>query len=423
MGKFRVLLGALLFFVLDLPPLAQPVELHRNYSWLADWDLVHRVASSQLACDVLSQLTFALCALFTVGLWTKQVYVLLVGSVIFCRLVDLQRIGTHDWDLPILTLLALLVVPWGDGFSLDAWRRKSDQNIAGRRYGLAIWIPGLTIGLALLAAAYAKLGTSGVAWVTTGAVKFHFIEHAFDTPYRLGLWVASQPTLAVLLSAVALTTEAMFIAVTLISSPWIRMLVAGAGLSLFAGFYVFQGVIWRPWLIFFTAFLPWPLLDKGVAPASTTARLTPLHAVVVAVIVAQQVFASVTTTQVEPIVSNYPMYSGTYLSAEAFDRRMNQRFQRLFFESNGEEISERVRAIDGQGVAVVEAARNIAAGHAPSEGALAELRAFRAKYETQFKTVLNDVTVTAERVSFDWDAGEFRAPVRVRIADVALPAL
>ena len=160
LGQFRVVFGLALFYVVFTdPPSAQPLELHRNYSWLADWSLVHAVAASATACRVLHGITLALAGLFIVGLWTRPAYVALVVSIFASRLVQLHSRGTHDWDLLMLTLFALTVVPWGDGFSLDArlTRRPGGEVRAGPLYGLAIWIPGFTLGLAFAAAAFHSL--------------------------------------------------------------------------------------------------------------------------------------------------------------------------------------------------------------------------------------------------------------------------
>ena len=68
LGKFRVVFGLALFYVVFTdPPSAQPLELHRNYSWLADWSLVHAVAASATACRVLHGITLALAGCSSSG--------------------------------------------------------------------------------------------------------------------------------------------------------------------------------------------------------------------------------------------------------------------------------------------------------------------------------------------------------------------
>ena len=427
LGKFRVVFGLGLFYIVFTdPPSAQPLELHRNYSWLADWSLVHTVAASATACRVLHGITLALAGLFIVGLWTRPAYVALVVSIFASRLIELHSSGTHNWDLLMLTLFALTVAPWGDGFSFDArlTRRPGGEVRAGPRYGLAIWIPGFTLGLAFAAAAYAKLTISGLAWITSGAVKYHFIEDAANAPVTWGLWVAAHPSAAVLLSLGAVVTEACFISIIFVRSPWRRLLLGGVGLSLMAGFYVFQGVIWEPWLLLFTALLPWPLLDHGAVPPAAVSNTAPLrarHVLLLAALAGQQALVSVSAVEVEPLLSNYPMYSATFESPEVFERSRYRKLQRLRFESEGADVSARVQAIPNASEELLDAAENIAAGERIQERVMTSLLGVRKEYQTRYGADLDVVTVTADRVTFNWQEGRFNSPTRAQVADVPLP--
>jgi hypothetical protein len=60
-------------------------------------------------------------------------------------------------------------------------------------------------------------------------------------------------------------------------------------------------------------------------------------------------------------------------------------------------------------------------GEAIDDDLLPELAAVRNEYRSRTGRDLPAVTVIAERVLFDWERGEFRPPVRVRLADVPLP--
>ena len=427
LGKFRVVFGLALFYVVfSDPSRAQPLEMHRNYGWLADWSLVHAVAASVTTCRVLHGITLALAGLFIVGLWTRPAYVALVVGIFVSQLVELHSAETHDWELLLLTLFALTVVPWGDGFSLDArlTRRPGRKVRAGPLYGLAIWIPGFTLGLAFAAAAYAKLTNGGLAWITSGAVKYHFIADATNAPVTWGLWVAAHPSAAVLLSLGVVVIEACFISIIFVRSPWRRLLLGGVGLSLMAGFYVFQGVIWEPWLLLFVALLPWPLLDHGASPPATvsnTALLRAPHVLLLAALAGQQALVSVSAVEVKPLLSNYPMYSHTFESPEVFERSRYRYLQRLRFESGGADVSARVQAIQNASEELFDAAEDIAAGERIREQAMASLLGVRKKYQTRYGVDLDVVTVTADRVTFDWQQGRFNPPTRVRIADVPLP--
>ena len=423
LGQFRVAFGLALFcVVLGDPPPALPLDLHTSLSVLADWPPVHAVAASETACRVLHVTTLVLAGLFIIGYWTRSAYVALVMGIFASRLVELQGRGMHDWDLAMPTLFVLAVVPWGDGFSLDARlaHRPSGEVPAGRLYGLAIWIPGFMLGLALAAAAYAKLSESGLAWITSGAVKYHFLEDAANAPLTWGLWVASHPTVAVLMSLGVIVAEASFIGIIFVRSPWLRFALGCVGLSLFAGFYLFQGVIWWPWLMLFTALLPWPLLDRGAGstapPVTTTTPLRAWHVALLAALAVQQALVSVSAVEVEPIMSNFPMYSNTVDSPEEF-----RRTRRFLFEVGGIDVTARVHAIPN----APDILRRVAEGVADGEGIAAQgatvmtmLRTIRGEYQARYGVNLEAVTVAAEQVTFDWQRGQFNPPTRVLIADV-----
>jgi hypothetical protein len=424
-GIFRVVFGASMFAILlGDPPVAQPIELHRNYSWLADWGWVHALASSPAACRVLHFVTLALAAAFAVGLWTRTAFVGLFAGILVGRLVTLQHSGTHNWDLPLLTLAVLTIVPWGDGFSIDARLRRPASTTAsaksGRLYGLAIWIPGFMLGLALAGAAYAKLTNGGLAWFTSGPVRFHFVEDAANAPVDWGLWVAAHPAVAIVLSAAGLMLEACFIAASVKSSLWWRLLWGTAGLSLYAGFYLFQGIVWWPWLLLFTAFLPWPLLDRE-RPAIATAHVRPWHAFVLLGVACQQIAVSVSGTEIEPLFSNYAMYSGAYSSVEEFERVRYRKLQRLIFESDGRDITERIEAISNGPENLLNAAEAAATADESSPELIEAVRGIRLEYRTRYGDDLGMVLVKADRIAFDWERGRFNPASRVTIGEVVMP--
>jgi hypothetical protein len=425
MGQFRVAFGTLLFYVvLTDPPRATPLVLQHSYSWLADWPWVHTLASSAAACQAVHVATLAAIACFAVGLIARAACVAVAAGLFVTRLVDLQSNGTHDWDLPLLTLAVLTVVPWGHGFSLD--RRLSgrpcDERRAGEVYGLAIWIPGLTLGLALAAAAYAKLTNGGLAWITSGAVRYHFVEDAANAPLDWGLWVASRAGVAVLLSFGAVVLEGAFIANIFVRSVWGRLAFGAAGLLLFAGLYVFQGVFWWPWVMLLVVFLPWSLLDRARPVPIDGGSLTPRHGVAIAAVVAQQIAASVTATEIEPLISPYAMYSGTYESPEAFERARYRKFQRLVFSAEGADVTPRLEQIAQAPEHLLNAAELRARGDAVDDDLRQALWGLRSEYRARFGGDVPEITVSAERVLFDWKAGRFKDPVRVRLATVPLPA-
>ena len=425
MGQFRLVFALLLFYVVAIdPPRATPLALQRSYSWLADWSWVHSLASNAAACQGVHAATLLAIACFAIGLQTRAAYIVAVAGLFISRLIDLHSNGTHDWDLPLLTLAVLTVVPWGDGFSLDRRlpRGSDDQRTRAQAYGLPICLPGLTSGLALAAAAYAKIANSGLAWITSGAVRYHFVEDAANAPVDWGLWVASQPHVAMLLSLGAVLREAGFIANVFVRSAAGRLAFGGAGLLFFAGLYMFQGVFWQPWIMLLVVFLPWTRLDGPAAVFAGHTSLRPWHGLVIAFVVSQQLVASLTATEIEPFVSHYSMYSGTYESPEAFERARYRKLQQLVFVAADADVTARIEAIEHAPENLLNAAEQTLRGEAIDEDLRRALAGLRAEYRGRFGSDLQRISVSANRVLFDWTEGKFDDPVGVHLATVTLPA-
>ena len=358
LGRFRVYVGlALLWLLARETPSAFPREFHRNYSPLADFELVHWLAATPLAWRGVQVIGVVAAACFVVGWWTRTAYAVMVAVLLLTRLSMLQSSGAHDWVCPMAILLALLVVPWGDGWSLDQRRAPSvDPNDRDPRYGFALFVPVFVMGLAFAAAAYAKLTVSGLAWVTTGAVRYHFVEDAENAATTWGLWVAAHPTVAIVFSAAAVSLEAAWFASLWLRRPAPRLVAAGAALSLFGGFYAFQGALWLPWWMWLGALLPW----DGWRPLPS-APLRGSPAGMAAAALAVQVIASVGPVEVEPLMSPYQMYSGTYASPAAFEAARRRHFQRV-------RLTWDSQSIDVGGEAADSLAASIETGGIDEEG-------------------------------------------------------
>jgi hypothetical protein len=344
LGRFRIYVGlALLWLLAWETPSAVPLELHRNYSPLADNALVHFLAATPPAWRA-AQVAGVLAAIcFIVGWWTRTAYSVLVGALLLTRLALLQSSGTHDWDCPMAILIALLIVPWGDGWSLDQQRRPAvAADARDPRYGFAIFAPVFVMGLAFAAAAYAKLTTSGLDWVTTGAVRYHFVEDAEDAATTWGLWVAARPAVAILVSGAAVALEATWIAAIALRGPLPRLLAASAALGLFFGFFAFQGALWLPWAMWVGALLPW----DGWRPLPAAPLRAPLAAVAAGAL-AVQAIASLGSIELEPLMSPYQMYSGTYASPRDFETKRYRKFQRVKLGSGERAIEVGGDAADG----------------------------------------------------------------------------
>jgi hypothetical protein len=424
LGVFRALLGGSLFLIVLAYPIdAVPLEAQRIYSPLAGAAWVRALAASGAATAAVHVLALAGALAFTVGIRPRLAYAVLVVALSLRTLFILLQAGAHDWGTPLLTLWALLVVPWNEAPPpFAALRRNGGESVRGSasgdvvserswRYGFAVWLPGLTLGLAFAAAALEKLRRSGLDWITTGAVRYHFVEDAANAPFDLGMWVAAQPRLAVALSLGGILTEALFIAVIFVRGWRLRAVFGLAAAGLMLGFWVFQGIHWWAWLVLLFAFLPWNRSrDDGVREG-----LKPVHAMVVAALLAGQAWASYQRIEIEPLLSNYPMYSTTYNSPEDYEHH----HERLVIRANGVDITGRVRAVDGYGPVSrsVESSTGVQPPDPELRSALSE---FRERYESAYGAAPTRLEVFVFKRPFDWEAGRFKPEVLEPLGTVNL---
>ena len=230
----------------------------------------------------------------------RMVLAVIVAAFIWFTVAQSHRRSVHDLSLPMITLIGLLV--------------------ADKRF--ALWWPSLTLGGAFASAAYTKLVRTHFAWITAGAVRYHFVMDAQNAPTDLGLRIAGSYPLSVLCSLGAIVLESTIIIAALRPTRLVRLIVFGELMALLIGFWLLQGVVWPLWWVCALALLPW----GDVASLKT---LTPAQMTVTCVFIGVQAFATFRDVEHEPWISNYPMYSTTQDSPAAFDDEMRQRFSRV----------------------------------------------------------------------------------------------
>ena len=338
-GLFRIVFGTavLIFFA------SHPVDT----SWLADtFDLAIDGQSAAVVgwlrghpwvVTLLTPWLLLTGVGFTAGLFTRVTFPLFVAGVLVWAYVatSISITSIHPYGSFVLSLVALLPSAWGDAFSVDAWlRRKRGQasaaQPAGWRYGYSVWVPGLVVGVAYAAAAWAKLNVppGWTDWVLNGTVKYHFIGDSVNAPVDWGLQFARFPFAAILASFGVVAIEGGLVTAAFVRNEWYRLTLGVAALLLFSGFYLFMGVFWPAWWILLLSFLPWRRLGmyltttsrRSTEYASTPRRdlLSAAQLVVIIVVVAQQLVSSSLRLERAPMFSWYDMYSGTFASPEAW---------------------------------------------------------------------------------------------------------
>ena len=452
MGLFRIVFGLALFRALDtyleLPDGPAVGGPDRESGLWETWGWVEGLAANPGLRDTIYTATMVAVVLFTVGLFARAAFVAAaIGIIVHLNVAEEYLVGSHQWVLFPFVLAPLVLVPWGDGLSLDRVLRRRLGREAPRRppgphYGLAVWLPGLVLGIVWLAAAAAKLVIGGTEWVTGGAVRYHWAEDHLNAPLGLGAWVAGQEPVAILLSAAGVGIEALFFTHLLFRSQWIRAAYGVVALSLLAGFYGMQGVFWFSWWLLLLAFVPWeaivrlvrrerPVLrrEREGRRSALSPRLAAGVAGVMAVLGVQQLAISRAGVEQMPFFSYYPMYSRTWESPDAFNAGLSPtkfyRYEYLVPAPGGgwTDITGRVAELsDGFVLRDAALAELIGPEHdfrPPTPEALAQLSD---AYQAKFGEPLRTVRVVTRSREFDFEEGELRPgprfpPVTVDLDD------
>jgi hypothetical protein len=436
LGGFRIAVGiGFVWAVASMQPAAIPASRQAHRA-AVDLTIIHQIAASGAAAAALQQATILAAALFTLGLWSRATYALVTLGFFMLTLLNLEVTSAHDLGLPLVTFIGWLAVPWGDSrLGVDEWRRKRSgfRPLAppNSAYGFAIWWPGLTLGVALLAAAYAKLEVSGLGWITGGAVKYHFITDFGAAVVDWGLWVASHPQAAVFLSFGAIFVEAFFILNIFARTPRWRAAAGLSGAGMFLGLRLFQGIYWPAWLMLLAAFLPWPWLnaspDSGTVRSTVPRRLhlRPLQAGAIALLIGSQLYASSAQIEAEPLLSNFPMYAHNYGSPEQFDFANRWRLTRILeVDADGESITSLVQQLnDNDRTLLMDLAEH---GLVPiqelGEGGRRSLALLCERYQQVIGPLPASIAFRMERRKFAWDEGRFRDYKPVSSTPVPLAA-
>ena len=432
LGWFRITFGlAMLVAWRSIsPPGAVTWDLHRTSDWLARQDVVRNLAASDGGGSWVWQVASVALVCFAAGIWSRLALAVSAAAMTLFVGVLLTSKAMHDWGIPLVTMWLLLILPWRDSSGVQTavarWRGRPVRPVAPVLRGLAIWLPGLTIGMAFAAAAFAKLETSGVEWITGGAVRFHFIEDARQAPVSWGLLAARSDAAAVGLSLATMVVEGGFWLVLLVRSVWVRALFGLAGLGMLIGFYLLQGVFWPGWWVLFIAFAPWPLIGRTVpVPVGMRVSRVPaipaLCAAVIVACVAQQLLVSAFRFESEPFLSDYSMYSYTWPSKDAFDRHLASKTARYELRADTlspEQLDGRLRQMPRALDALHDAVNRAPDGQPWPPATREAVAATQREYQERFGSPLHRLTVRVFERGFDWERGAFDAEPRLALSGI-----
>ncbi len=185
----------------------------------------------------------------------------------------------HPEALLCLFLLFLALSPSGRRLSLDAWIRrrlgKAPDSDPPAELSTALWplkLTQLLLALAYFSAGVCKLAFGGLAWMNGYTLQQHMFADAVRSSLPLGLWMARQHTLCILISVGILAVELLFF-LTLFVPRLVPFLLLG-GIFLHVGIYVTMGAPFFQFLVLYVAYSVSFLPRRESAPeASGEVRL------------------------------------------------------------------------------------------------------------------------------------------------------
>jgi hypothetical protein len=189
--------------------------------------------------------TFGAGLFALVGLFTRLALLLFAaGTWIFVAHLFSYGDRHHTEALFAIFLMVLAFAPSGEQLSLDAVLRRRRTGEAGAETSeLAIWplkLIHVLLGLTYLSAGMAKLLHSGPRWMNGYTLQGHTLADALARSRPIGMWLAQEHTLAVLLSVFTIVFEVFFWVSLVVPKRWVPPFLLTA-LMFQVGLYVTGG--------------------------------------------------------------------------------------------------------------------------------------------------------------------------------------
>ncbi len=258
-GQFEELVG--------MPAeLYNPLPVLHALVWPIDWmyrpdmavlEAVYVVALVAGFAGLVGLLTNASLLVFALGTLFLQAHAYSYG--------DLH----HTEALGIIAVGLLALAPSGRVLSVDAaargwiarWRGRIAPKLDTVR-ARSVWArwPKLLIGwllaLAYFSAAYGKIvPDKGLEWMNGYTLRYYLAQDGLRWGREVGLWLAQQHELAVLLSWVTFVFEGTFWLALLV--PPLALLYVAVGVALHTGIFVAMRAPFFVFMALYSVFLPW----------------------------------------------------------------------------------------------------------------------------------------------------------------------
>jgi Vitamin K-dependent gamma-carboxylase len=186
--------------------------------------------------------------LFTTGTWIFVAHLFSYGD------------RHHTEALLAIFLMLLVFAPSGERLSVDAARRRRRTGVPGAEVSdLALWplkLMHVLLSFTYFSAGMAKMVHSGPRWMNGYTLQGHTLTDALERGHPVGVWLAQQHTLAVLLSVFTIVFELFFWVSLVVPRRWAPWFFAVAlmfqvGLFVTAGYDFFQHMVLLALLLFF----------------------------------------------------------------------------------------------------------------------------------------------------------------------------
>jgi uncharacterized membrane protein YphA (DoxX/SURF4 family) len=241
---------------LFFPPLSHQLNLLAKSTGFAEPQLLMQLISAltprgvfftPAAFTLLYGLTIVAGITCLVGLFTRtSAFVFALGNWVFVAHAYSYGEEHHSEAILCIFLMLLAFAPSGDRLSLDALRRRRE----GRRHDTpapatvdtAMWplkLVQILLALAYFSTGLAKVVYGGLSWMNGYTLQQYILGNAVAFDSSLGIWVAQQYVICVLLSVATIVFELFFFIALLI--PWTAPFFVIGGALFHSGIYLTMG--------------------------------------------------------------------------------------------------------------------------------------------------------------------------------------